>query len=119
VFASWSDGGAPTHSITVPSSNWTYTAWFTTQYQLTTTVSPAGAGSVTPTPNCGSGCWYNSGSPVSLLATPNSGYTFSSWTGTVVSSANPLNLTMDGPKSETANFVVVVIKKRRGQLVSE
>jgi hypothetical protein len=118
VFSSWSDGGAQTHSITVPSSNTTYTASFSTQYLLTTAVNPSGAGSVNP--NCsGGGCWYNSGATVSLQATPNSGYIFSSWTGTVGSSANPLNLTMDGPKSETANFTIVVLKKRRGQLISE
>ncbi len=35
VFSSWSDGGAISHSITVPSTPTTYTATFNTQYQLT------------------------------------------------------------------------------------
>ena len=55
VYASWSDGGAQSHSITVPSSATTYTANFTTQYSLTTAASPtAGGTSVLPATN-----WYN------------------------------------------------------------
>ena len=36
VFSAWSDGGAASHTITVTGSAATYTASFTTQYQLTT-----------------------------------------------------------------------------------
>src|SRR5260370_14134795 len=41
VFGSWSDSGAISHSITVPSSATTYTATFNTQYPLTTQASPS------------------------------------------------------------------------------
>ena len=36
-FSSWNDGGSQIHTITVPSSNGTYTATFKTEYQLDTT----------------------------------------------------------------------------------
>jgi len=47
AFASWSDEGLAAHCITVNSAA-TYTAYFTTQYTLTTAVSPAGSGTVSP-----------------------------------------------------------------------
>lgn len=50
VFASWSDGGAQSHFVTAPGSAITYTASFTTQHLLTTTVAPPGSGSVFPSP---------------------------------------------------------------------
>ena len=56
VFASWSDGGGQSHSITASSAT-TYTANFATQYSLTSSVSPSGAGTVSPSGTV----WYNSG----------------------------------------------------------
>jgi hypothetical protein len=102
VFSSWSDGGtSQTDSITA-STPTTYTASFTTQYQLTTSVNPGTAGTVTP--DCSTGCWYNSGTSLSLTAVANAGYTFSSWSGSIRSKGNPVGLTMNGPKIVTANF---------------
>ena len=46
AYANWSDSGAQSHSITVPSSAATYTANFTTQYYLTTSVNPSGEGTI-------------------------------------------------------------------------
>ena len=46
VFASWSDAGAASHTITVPASPTTYTANFATQYYLTT--SATSGGSISP-----------------------------------------------------------------------
>src|SRR5947207_1516656 len=57
-----------------PTKNTTYTAKFTKQYSLT--MSAGAGGKVSP----GSG-WKNSGVAVSITATPNSGYSFSNWTG--------------------------------------
>jgi hypothetical protein len=105
VFLSWSDGGSQGHTISAPSSSTTYTANFTTQYSLTTSVNPPEGGTVTP-----SGMnWYNSGQTVSVLAIPSSGYTFSSWSGDLSGSANPASLLMNGPKNVTANFSVEVV----------
>ena len=100
VFANWSDGGAISHTVTTPASATTVTASFTTQYQLTTAVSPAGAGTVSPA----SGSFYNAGSTVQISASPNSGQQFTGWSGDVTSTTNPLSLSMSGPRSVTANF---------------
>lgn len=102
-FSSWSDGGAQTHTIIVPNSNTAYTASFSTQYLLDTAVNPDGSGSIVPSP---SGPWYDPDQAVQLTATANNEYTFSNWSGDLNSSSNPANLTMNGPKSVTANFSI-------------
>ena len=107
VFASWSDGGAASHTITVGSSAATYMATFTTQYLLTSTVSPSGAGTVTANPAAASG-YYNAGSSVQLTAAANTGYQFSSWAGGLSGTANPQSITMSAAASVTANFSAVV-----------
>ena len=102
VFSSWSDGGSQAHTITTPSAATTYTASFTTQYRLATSVNPAAGGTVTP--DCSAGCWYNSGATPSLKAAANSGYAFSSWSGSISSTGNPASVTMNAPMTVTANF---------------
>jgi hypothetical protein len=97
VFASWSDSGVASHTITTTSSAATYTANFTSQYYLTTTAGSGGA--ISPT-----SAWYNSGSVVSVSATPNSGYYFSAFTGDLSGTTTPQNVTLDAPKTVTASF---------------
>ena len=101
AYASWSDSGAQSHSITVPSSATTYTANFTTQYSLTASANPAAGGAVSPSGTN----WYTNGQSINLSATPNSGYNFGGWSGIISGTANPVPITMDGPKSATANFI--------------
>lgn len=104
TFASWSDGGAISHTVTAPSSAASYTATFTTSYQLTTAASPVSGGTVTPV----SGSYYSSGTVLNLLAAPNSGYTFTNWTGNVVAANSAsTTVTMSAPQSVTANFSVI------------
>jgi hypothetical protein len=103
VFASWSDGGAVSHSITVGASAATYTATFTTQYLLTTAVAPAGSGSVSASPTSPSG-YYNAGTSVQLTATANPGDQFSGWSGALSGSANPQSIALNAPAGVTANF---------------
>jgi hypothetical protein len=101
VFASWSDGGAMSHNISVPATTTTYTAIFTTQYQLTTAVSPSGSGTVLPA----SGNWYAAGSSPSIAATAGSGYSFSSWSGPVANyNSTATTVTMTGPTTVTATM---------------
>jgi YD repeat-containing protein len=102
IFTGWSDGGAASHSITVTSSAATYTASFTTQYLLTTYVSPAGSGSVTASPTAAG--YYNAGTSVQLTASANAGYQFSNWIGGLSGSTNPQSITMNAPETVTANF---------------
>jgi hypothetical protein len=102
VYNSWSDSPAQTHNITVPSVATTYTANFTTQYLLTTTVSPSGGG-VTANPTSPNG-YYNSGASVQLTALPNAGYLFVNWTGDLTGAANPQSVIMNALRTVTANF---------------
>lgn len=53
---------------------------------------------------------YNSGSTVQLTATPNSGYTFTSWSGDATGSVNPLSVLMNANKNITANFTPIVVQ---------
>jgi len=50
---------------------------------------------------------YNHGSAVQLTATPNSGYSFTSWSGDATGSTNPLTVTMTANKVITANFTLI------------
>ena len=59
---------------------------------------------MTKTPNQSS---YASGTSVTLQATPNSGYTFTGWSGDLTGTTNPATLTMNSNKSVTANFAAV------------
>jgi hypothetical protein len=101
AFKSWSDGGALSHSIMVGATSTTYTAAFTTQYELTISASPAGNGTVTPA----SGTFYDSGTVVPITATAGSGNAFTGWTGNVASpSSSSTTVTMSAPETVTANF---------------
>jgi uncharacterized repeat protein (TIGR02543 family) len=71
-----------------------------TQFTLTTNVTPAGSGTISP-----SGGTYNSGTQVQLTATPSAGWVFDHWSGDLSGSTNPETITMNSNKSVTANFV--------------
>ena len=80
--------------------------FFSAQYsvqQLTTVVSPAGWGTVSP--NCPFGCWYSANLGVQVTAAANPGYEFSNFSGALSGTVNPQSVTMNGPKAVTANFV--------------
>ncbi len=107
LFSTWSDGGSQSHSVTAPRNNRTYTATFTTQYYLTMSRDPLDGGTVSP-----SSGWRNKGQSVSINATANSGYSFGSWSGTGTGSytgaTKAATITMNGPISQTGNFLLVV-----------
>jgi uncharacterized repeat protein (TIGR02543 family) len=73
----------------------------TTNYSLTTNVTPAGSGSVTRSPNAST---YASGTVVTLTAAASSGYTFTGWSGDVTSTSASVNVTMTANRTVTANF---------------
>jgi uncharacterized repeat protein (TIGR02543 family) len=105
VFANWTGAVANANSasttITVNSSQ-TVTANFTpVQVTLTTSVSPAEAGTVTPA----SGSQFNTGAVVPLSATPAAGYSFTGWTGNVANAGSAsTTITMSGSQTVRANF---------------
>jgi hypothetical protein len=104
VFASWSDGGAQSHSLTVPFSPMTNKASFVTNYLLDVSITPAGAGTVSATPT---GPWYDVGQLVSLTANTNDGYLFYVWQGVDDQANNTAQITMNSYKAVQANFMPV------------
>jgi len=52
---------------------------------------------------------YASGTNVVLTATPNPGFTFTSWSGDASGIVNPLTVTMNSNKNITANFTAIVV----------
>jgi uncharacterized repeat protein (TIGR02543 family) len=107
VFDYWSgsaSGTSPTTTI-VMDAHKIITANFkpvAQTYTLTVSVSPSGAGSVSP-----SGGEYAAGTEVSISATANSGYVFDYWSGSSNATAPNTKITMDSDKNVTANFVAV------------
>jgi hypothetical protein len=84
--------------------NTTITWRWKTQYQLTTTVSPEGGGTIDVSSTSPDG-YYDAKSTVMLTAIENEGYEFSYWTGGLRGTANPQNLLLRGPRTVTANFI--------------
>lgn len=103
TFSGWSDGGNPTHIITVPDGAATYVATFLASYRLSIATSPTVGGSVTIQPTSTDG-YYTSGSSVQLTATPNPGYSFSYWNGNTSDTINPKTVTIDRAATFTAFF---------------
>ena len=75
---------------------------------LTTSVNPAGAGIISLNPPGGA---YSAGTAVTLTATANSGYSFSTWSGDLTGSTNPAQITMDGNKTVTAVFLLIKVEE--------
>jgi len=108
VFSSWSGdltGSTNPETITMNAGK-TVTATFTevTPTQYTLTVTTVGNGSVTLNPAGGT---YDEGTVVTLTATADSGWAFSSWSGDLTGSTNSETITMDADKTVTATFIKV------------
>lgn len=103
VFSSWTgslSGSTNPTSITM-NGNKSVTAHFTSN-QYTLTITTDGSGSVTKNPNQAT---YTNGQVVTLTAAPDTGWTFSSWTGDLTGSQNPKTITMNANKAVTAHFL--------------
>jgi PKD repeat protein len=74
-----------------------------TAYRLSVSVTPPAGGTVTAEPLSGD-IYYDASTAVALTASPNPGYGFAYWSGDLSGNENPKSLSMDGPKSVTANF---------------
>ncbi|TLY28845.1 MAG: T9SS type A sorting domain-containing protein, partial [Ignavibacteria bacterium] len=101
VWRDWSDSGAARHSVTIPDSDFTYTATFGTQYYMTM-VAMAG-GTVSPPSD-----WHDAGAVVQISAAPDISYSFLEWRGSGLGSYSGPNdtafVTVRGPLSDTARF---------------
>ncbi|UCG50769.1 MAG: fibronectin type III domain-containing protein, partial [Candidatus Latescibacterota bacterium] len=103
VFDSWSgdlSGSTNPETIVIAGSDVTVTATFIQEtYTLTTNVN--GGGSVTKTPDQST---YVYGDIVNVEAVPNTGWSFSSWSGGLGGTENPTTITITGNTTVTANF---------------
>lgn len=100
-FDQWSGdaiGTSSTVTLTMDSDK-SVTANFIAQYNLTTSASPSGGGTITP------GGVYDKGSLVTITASPTSGYRFDRWSGDATGTSSTVTLTMDSDKTVTANFI--------------
>ncbi len=109
TFTAWSgdaSGSVSPFDVTLDADK-SVTANFTEAcFSLTTNANPLAGGSVgvSPAPNCNNGTQYMHGTILTLTATPNTGYLFSTWSGDVSDTENPTTLTMTADKSVTAEF---------------
>ncbi|MDG6982745.1 MAG: hypothetical protein JRM74_04750 [Nitrososphaerota archaeon] len=97
--------GTASGSLIVPSQT-SLVVTFTTQYLVSVDASPAGAGTVSPSPG---GSWYDANSSLTLAATPGAGFVFVDWSTTagiaVASSSSPsATATVSNFGTITANF---------------
>ena len=102
TFSRWEDGTLSATRTIAASPGAVYTIVMATEYRLMRLFS--GAGSVG-----GSDAFYAAGSTVQLTATAGAGYQFASWSGSATGTANPLTVTMNGPKTVTANFTLGLV----------
>ena len=95
-FSSWSDGGAQSHSVTLPSSGGaTYTANITPDFYVTDYPLESCAGSIGISPGSPSGDgFYPAGSQLTFMQTPQPGWTFTGWHYDLSGTTNPQNLTV-------------------------
>ncbi|RLI43808.1 hypothetical protein DRO64_05090, partial [Candidatus Bathyarchaeota archaeon] len=91
-------------TITVPSGGGSIVASYKTQYKLTISVSPPGAGSTDPAEG---EYWHDGGASVSVSASPSANYRFDHWMldGSSAGSDNPVTITMTKSHSLVAVFV--------------
>lgn len=103
TFTGWGDGltGVENPTVVTVNSSLNIIANFG-EPQYTFNAVSNGNGTVDWTPKKDS---YASGEKVTVTATPDSGFAFNGWTGSIISSINPLEVTMAGNISLAANFV--------------
>jgi hypothetical protein len=106
AFSSWSDSGAETHSITLPSSGGaTYTDNITPQYYVADWVLESCAGSIGVSPGSPTGDgFYPTSSLISFSETPNTGWVFTGWLYDLSGTASPQNLTVNDEVLVNADY---------------
>ena len=82
------------------------------QLRCTLTISAGTGGTTEPNPGTHK---YDTGTEVSVTATPDSGHEFSGWSDDASGTTNPITITMDSYKSITANFIVIPPTEQAGK----
>jgi len=102
-FASWSDLGARTHTISGSLSGGTLTATLNRDFKLIATAGAGGTIASNPAVNL-PGTFIAEGNAVQLTATPDSGLLFGCWSGDTASTNTILTLPMGRPFTVAAAF---------------
>ncbi len=105
-FASWSDGGASTHTLTVSQNEVTVTAIYNNFYQFSATSNPSHGSSFKFSP-ASSDMFYLRGTKVTVTAVPNQGFQFGDWAGALSGSHPSGTLTMSAPQAVIAEMITV------------
>ena len=105
AFQSWTPGSTGPLTFTGPTgtNSATYTANYQRQYLLTTTVTPLVGGSITVTPPSADG-FYVQGTPLTLTAVPNSGFTLTAFSVSGVPVVSPASTTINNPVVVAGTF---------------
>lgn len=101
TFASWSDSGLQSHSITVSSSVTMLKADYAVAYSVKAAANSAGTIYLNPGSADG---YYAAGTQLTLTANPMPEYCFSSWSGLIAGTAERVNLAAMRPYDLQANF---------------
>jgi hypothetical protein len=112
VFVNWSNGSTDNPlSITV-NSNQTVTANFEKRkYPLTVSITGSGTVSEEIISSGKSTTEYNSGSVIRLTANPSDEWMFTGWSGSVSSTENPIELTVNESKNVTVTFQQTIFNR--------
>ncbi|MEW6029461.1 MAG: InlB B-repeat-containing protein [Chloroflexota bacterium] len=94
---------ATSNTVTMPAGAHAASVNYT-QIEYTLTVNTVGNGTVTRDPDQ---AIYHYGDVVQLTATPAIGWLFSAWSGSLTSTANPVNITIDANETVTATFTQI------------
>ncbi len=108
TFASWSDGGAISHTVTGALTGASYTATLDRAHRLNVTVGANGTVGYSPAADS-NGTYVPQGTPVTLTATPTAPAVFGGWTGDTVSSNPVITLPMGRPYDVQAAFAPQLI----------
>jgi len=107
VFEKWTGGATGTSSsvsVTMNGNKSVVANFIKKQYPLTIEIE--GEGTVTETViKQGLATDYNSGTIVELTAEPTGNWEFVEWTGDITSTENPIQITIDGPKTVKVKFM--------------
>lgn len=106
-FASWSDAGARTHTITASLAGATVTANLNREFKIIATAGANGTIASNPVVNL-AGEFIADGSPIELTATPNGGFAFNGWSGDTTFNGTVLTLPMGKPYTVTASFATAL-----------
>ena len=115
VFAGWSGActGTGTCQVTMSQARNVTATFNLQQFPLTVTKAGTGTGTVTSNPagiDCGVTCTvlFNSGTVVTLTATPASGSVFAGWSGDCTGSGATCQVTMNQDRNVTASFALAL-----------